>query len=142
VKEKPKKGQTRIKTGQKREAWRSREKSEAITVDKARKTEENAKRRARNANHTDINEDLLVKDKQEKDKIRTKPDKNEKRDEAGRSQKQLQWIKNEKLKKMQKKGPKMQSLTSCIKERRKKGPNLHILQSIKGGGCSAKVGKM
>nr|GEZ74641.1 hypothetical protein [Tanacetum cinerariifolium] len=29
---KPKKGQNRIKTGQKREAWRSREKSEAVTV--------------------------------------------------------------------------------------------------------------
>nr|GEX35736.1 putative reverse transcriptase domain-containing protein [Tanacetum cinerariifolium] len=33
VKENSKKGQNRIKTGQKREAWRSREKSEAITVD-------------------------------------------------------------------------------------------------------------
>nr|GFA02066.1 hypothetical protein [Tanacetum cinerariifolium] len=33
VKENPRKGQNQIKTGQKREAWRSREKSEAITVD-------------------------------------------------------------------------------------------------------------
>nr|GEW98153.1 hypothetical protein [Tanacetum cinerariifolium] len=38
---KPRKGQNRIKTGQKREAWRSPEKSKAISVKKARKTEEN-----------------------------------------------------------------------------------------------------
>nr|GEV39379.1 hypothetical protein [Tanacetum cinerariifolium] len=35
VKENLKKGQNRIKTGQKREAWRSWEKLEAVTVDKA-----------------------------------------------------------------------------------------------------------
>nr|GEW12579.1 NB-ARC domains-containing protein [Tanacetum cinerariifolium] len=45
-----KKRQNRIKTGQKQEAWRSREKSEAVTVDRGRKTEENAKKRAGNAN--------------------------------------------------------------------------------------------
>nr|GEX50426.1 reverse transcriptase domain-containing protein [Tanacetum cinerariifolium] len=44
-----------------------------------------------------------------KDKIGSKPDKNGKRGEAGKSQKQLQWIKKEKLKKMQKEGPEMQS---------------------------------
>nr|GEZ87179.1 hypothetical protein [Tanacetum cinerariifolium] len=44
-KRKTRKGQNRIKTGQKREAWRSREKSKAVTVKRARKTEENAKRR-------------------------------------------------------------------------------------------------
>nr|GEW46321.1 reverse transcriptase domain-containing protein [Tanacetum cinerariifolium] len=54
----------------------------------------------------------LVKENQEKDKIESKPDKNGKRSEAGKSQKQLQWIKEEKLKKMQKEGPEMQSLTS------------------------------
>nr|GEZ55839.1 serine/threonine protein kinase SRPK1 [Tanacetum cinerariifolium] len=43
-----KKGQNRIKTGQKREAWRSQEKSKAVTVKKARKTEENTKRRVKN----------------------------------------------------------------------------------------------
>nr|GEU46496.1 hypothetical protein [Tanacetum cinerariifolium] len=42
-----------------------------------------------------------VKDKQENDKIETKPDKNGKRGEAGKSQKQLQSIEQEKLKKMQ-----------------------------------------
>nr|GEY39446.1 reverse transcriptase domain-containing protein [Tanacetum cinerariifolium] len=36
-----------------------------------------------------------VKENLEKDKIESKPDKNEKRGEAGRSQKQLQWIKKE-----------------------------------------------
>nr|GEV96332.1 reverse transcriptase domain-containing protein [Tanacetum cinerariifolium] len=42
---KPKKGQNRIKKGQKQEAWQNREKSEAVTVDRGRKTKENAKRR-------------------------------------------------------------------------------------------------
>nr|GFA03620.1 RNA-directed DNA polymerase, eukaryota [Tanacetum cinerariifolium] len=46
---KPRKGQNRIKTGQKREAWRSREKLKAVAVDKGRKTEENAKRMVENA---------------------------------------------------------------------------------------------
>nr|GFA21931.1 hypothetical protein [Tanacetum cinerariifolium] len=50
VKEIPRKGQNRIKTGQKREAWQSREKFKAVTVDRARKTEKNAKRMAVNAN--------------------------------------------------------------------------------------------
>nr|GEZ00243.1 reverse transcriptase domain-containing protein [Tanacetum cinerariifolium] len=72
-----------------------------------------------------------VKDRQEKDKIETKPDKNEKRGEAGRSQKQLQWIKKEKLKKMQKEGPKMHSPTSYIKERRKKGLELQFNERTK-----------
>nr|GFA70946.1 hypothetical protein [Tanacetum cinerariifolium] len=42
--------QNRIKTGEKREAWRSPEKSRAVSVDRARKTEENAKRMVKNAN--------------------------------------------------------------------------------------------
>nr|GEZ25436.1 ribonuclease H-like domain-containing protein [Tanacetum cinerariifolium] len=46
---KPRKGQNRIKNGQKREACRSREKFKAVTVDKGRKTEENAKRMVENA---------------------------------------------------------------------------------------------
>nr|GEU45431.1 hypothetical protein [Tanacetum cinerariifolium] len=41
-----------------------------------------------------------VKEYQEKKKIGLKPDKNRKRGEAKKSQKQLQWIKEEKLKKM------------------------------------------
>nr|GEX25054.1 reverse transcriptase domain-containing protein [Tanacetum cinerariifolium] len=50
VKEKPRKGQNQIKTGQKREAWRSQKKVKAVTVDRGRKTEQNAKRMAKNAN--------------------------------------------------------------------------------------------
>nr|GEV62365.1 hypothetical protein [Tanacetum cinerariifolium] len=52
-----------------------------------------------------------------KDKIGSKPDKNEKRGEAEKSQKQLQWIKQEILKKMQKEGPEMQIIPSLLEER-------------------------
>nr|GEY72177.1 ribonuclease H-like domain, reverse transcriptase, RNA-dependent DNA polymerase [Tanacetum cinerariifolium] len=45
---------------------------------------------------------LEVKENQEKDKIRSKPDKNGKRVKIGKSLKQLQWIKEEKPKKTQK----------------------------------------
>nr|GEY95371.1 hypothetical protein [Tanacetum cinerariifolium] len=57
-----------------------------------------------------------------KDKIGSKPDKNEKRGEAEKSQKQLQWIEEEKLKKTQKEGPEMQThakSTKALKEERK-----------------------
>nr|GEX11029.1 ribonuclease H-like domain-containing protein [Tanacetum cinerariifolium] len=50
VKESLRKGQNRIKTGQKREAWRSQEMPEAVTVDRGRKSEENKKRMNVNAN--------------------------------------------------------------------------------------------
>nr|GEX70458.1 DNA-directed DNA polymerase [Tanacetum cinerariifolium] len=49
VKEISRKGQNRIKTRQKREAWRSWEMSKAVTVERARKTEENKKRMNENA---------------------------------------------------------------------------------------------
>nr|GEV80647.1 hypothetical protein [Tanacetum cinerariifolium] len=48
--------------------------------------------------------DIVVKNKREKDKIRTKPNKNRKCGEAEKSQEQSQSIKPEKLKKMQVKG--------------------------------------
>nr|GEX55230.1 putative reverse transcriptase domain-containing protein [Tanacetum cinerariifolium] len=60
-----------------------------------------------------------VKDKQKKDKIGSKPNKNGKRGEAGKSQKQLLSREQEKLKKMQVEGPKIQNPTSFINERRK-----------------------
>nr|GEV67103.1 hypothetical protein [Tanacetum cinerariifolium] len=41
--------QNRIKTGQKRETWRSREKSKVVSVERGRKTEGNKKRMAENA---------------------------------------------------------------------------------------------
>nr|GEW75874.1 hypothetical protein [Tanacetum cinerariifolium] len=50
VKESSRKGQNQIKTGQKREAWRSQEMPQAVTVDRARKTKENKKRMNENAN--------------------------------------------------------------------------------------------
>nr|GEX07017.1 transmembrane protein 18 [Tanacetum cinerariifolium] len=55
--------------------------------------------------------DAEVKENQEKDKIGSKPDKNGKRGEARKSQKQLQSIEKEKLKKTQVKGPNMQTHT-------------------------------
>nr|GEV69065.1 hypothetical protein [Tanacetum cinerariifolium] len=103
---KPRKGQNRIKTGQKQEACRSREKFKAVAVDKGRKTEENAKRMVENA--------YTVKENQEKDKIGSKPDKNEKRGEAGKSLKQLQWRGQEKLNKTQKEWPKTQAQSKAI----------------------------
>nr|GEV55981.1 reverse transcriptase domain-containing protein [Tanacetum cinerariifolium] len=116
VKESSRKGQNRIKTGQKREAWRSQEKSEAVTVDRARKTEQNAKRMAENANtcksyskfkrkkkrKKDLKCNIKkvqrrgpelpskLKKDQEKDKIRTKRDKNGERGEDRKNQKELQ----------------------------------------------------
>nr|GEW35428.1 reverse transcriptase domain-containing protein [Tanacetum cinerariifolium] len=71
------------------------------------------------AYHPQTGGQVEVKNKREKDKIRTKPDKNGKRGEAGKSQEQSQSIKQEKLKKMQVEGPKMQIPTSCIKRRKK-----------------------
>nr|GEW25475.1 hypothetical protein [Tanacetum cinerariifolium] len=59
----------------------------------------------------DLDHPDKVKERQEKDKIRSKPDKNGKRGEAEKSQNQLQSIKKEKLKKVQVEGPKMQSPT-------------------------------
>nr|GFC68446.1 hypothetical protein [Tanacetum cinerariifolium] len=80
-----------------------------------------------------------VKDNQEKDKIGMKPDKNGKRGEAGKTQKQIQLIKKEKLKKIPKEGPKVQTPTSYIKERRKKGLDLQFLQSTKRWTISAMI---
>nr|GFA09625.1 hypothetical protein [Tanacetum cinerariifolium] len=98
VKENQEKDKNRIKTGQKREAWRSWEKFKAVAVERGRKTEENKKRMAENA--------YTVKENQEKDKIGSKPDKNGKRGEAGKSLKQLQLKDEEKPKKTKKEWPK------------------------------------
>nr|GEX90043.1 retrovirus-related Pol polyprotein from transposon TNT 1-94 [Tanacetum cinerariifolium] len=68
-----------------------------------------------------------------KDKIRSKPDKNGKRGEAGKSQKQLQWIEEEKLKKMQKEGPEMQThakSTKVLKKERKEEGQICILMKV------------
>nr|GEW34161.1 reverse transcriptase domain-containing protein [Tanacetum cinerariifolium] len=72
-----------------------------------------------------------VKNKREKDKIRTKPDKNGKRGEAPESQKQSQSRKQEKLKKGQKEGPKMQTPSKLIKRKKEQGLEMHFHQSRK-----------
>nr|GEW89719.1 hypothetical protein [Tanacetum cinerariifolium] len=78
-----------------------------------------------------------LKKTQEKDKIGSKPDKNEKRGEAGKSQKQLQWIKREILKKMQKEGPEMQTHASFIERKKIEGLFLQFDESynVKDQSC-------
>nr|GEY38508.1 hypothetical protein [Tanacetum cinerariifolium] len=83
-----------------------------------------------------------VKDKQEKDKIRSKPDKNRKRGEAEKSQKQLQSRKKEKIKKMQVEGPKMQTPTELLKKEERKGLNFQFNKRRKRGARSANFPKL
>nr|GEY38752.1 hypothetical protein [Tanacetum cinerariifolium] len=64
---------------------------------------------------------VQVKENQEKDKIGSKPDKNEKRGEAQKSQKQSQSREKEKLKKIQVEGPESANHTKFISERERKG---------------------
>nr|GEY03392.1 hypothetical protein [Tanacetum cinerariifolium] len=67
--------------------------------------------------NSEIRENLsitCVKENQENDKIRSKPDKNEKRVEAGKILKQLQWVEEEKLCKTQKEWPKTQMQSKAI----------------------------
>nr|GFA53399.1 hypothetical protein [Tanacetum cinerariifolium] len=61
-----------------------------------------------------IQADCDVKENQEKDKIRSKPDKNRKRVEAEKSLEQLQWVEEEKLSKTQKEWPKTQTRSKAI----------------------------
>nr|GEX72836.1 retrovirus-related Pol polyprotein from transposon TNT 1-94 [Tanacetum cinerariifolium] len=79
----------------------------------------------------------LVKEYQEKDKIRSKPDKNRKCGEARKSLKQLQWIEQEKLNKMQKKGPEMQTHAKSIKalkeEIKEEGQKCNFVKVTSGG---------
>nr|GEX26702.1 hypothetical protein [Tanacetum cinerariifolium] len=60
------------------------------------------------------NEDK-VKENSKKDKIESQLDKNGKRGKARKSQKQLQWIEQEKLKKTEKEGPEMQTHAKSFK---------------------------
>nr|GEW20248.1 putative reverse transcriptase domain-containing protein [Tanacetum cinerariifolium] len=76
-----------------------------------------------------------VKENSKKDKIGSKPDKNGKHGEAGKIQKQLQWIEEEKLNKMQKEGPKMQThakSAKALKKERRRGADLHFKESSSG----------
>nr|GEV83087.1 reverse transcriptase domain-containing protein [Tanacetum cinerariifolium] len=79
--------------------------------------------------HGQNNPPLDVKEYQKKDKIGSKTDKNGKRDEAGKSQKQLQSVEEVKLKKTQKEMPNLQSLPKYIKERRRKGLEVQFAES-------------
>nr|GEW40888.1 ribonuclease H-like domain-containing protein [Tanacetum cinerariifolium] len=72
-----------------------------------------------------------------KDKIGSKPDENGKRGEAGKSQKQLQWIKEEKLKKTQKERPNLQSPTKFIRRKKEQGLLLQFCERYKRGIKSA-----
>nr|GEY64987.1 hypothetical protein [Tanacetum cinerariifolium] len=66
---KTRKGQNQIKTGQKREAWRCRKKFKAVAVGRARKTEQNAKRMAKNANAVKSYTSLKRKKKRKGSKV-------------------------------------------------------------------------
>nr|GEY25784.1 retrovirus-related Pol polyprotein from transposon TNT 1-94 [Tanacetum cinerariifolium] len=75
----------------------------------------------------------LVKENQEKDKIVSKPDKNGKRGEVGKSLKQLQWVEQEKLSKTQKEWPKTQTQSKAIQaleERRKERGHFCIYKKV------------
>nr|GEY28399.1 hypothetical protein [Tanacetum cinerariifolium] len=73
---------------------------------------------------------MFVKNKREKYKIGTKPDKNGKRGEARRSQEQSQSRKQEKLKKAQKEGPKMQTPSKLIKRKKEQGLEMQFPQIL------------
>nr|GEY45734.1 hypothetical protein [Tanacetum cinerariifolium] len=60
---------------------------------------------------------IKVKENQEKDKIESKPDKNGKRVEAGKSLKQLQLKEEEKLKKTKKEWPKTHTRCALLREK-------------------------
>nr|GEX17994.1 hypothetical protein [Tanacetum cinerariifolium] len=71
----------------------------------------------------------VVKENPKKDKIRSKPDKNRKRGEAEKSQKQLQWIEEEKLNKTQKERPEMQTYSSFKRKKKRRGLKVHFNES-------------
>nr|GEV39813.1 hypothetical protein [Tanacetum cinerariifolium] len=72
---------------------------------------------------------LVVKDKQEKDKIETKSDKNEKRGKARQCQKSVTVKKAEKRSKYKVKGPILAILRSCIDSIKRQGLILKFYQS-------------
>nr|GEX06812.1 reverse transcriptase domain-containing protein [Tanacetum cinerariifolium] len=74
---------------------------------------------------------VQVKENQEKDKIRSKLDKNGKRGEAQKCQKQSQSIKQEKLKKIQVDGPHLQKSTKLYYTKKREGLDLKLQESTK-----------
>nr|GEY56443.1 hypothetical protein [Tanacetum cinerariifolium] len=93
--------------------------------------------------HGQNNPPLDVKENPKKDKIGSKPDKNRKRSEAEKSQKQLQWREQEKLKKMQKEGPEMQTHAKSIKalkeERKEEGQKCNFVKVTSEGPILSKI---
>nr|GEU89233.1 hypothetical protein [Tanacetum cinerariifolium] len=84
----------------------------------------------------------MVKDKQEKDKIGSKPNKNRKRGEARKSQKQLQSREQEKLKKMQVEGPKCKILQALLMKGENKGTRIAIYSKCKENGHFCQLNKV
>nr|GEW89857.1 reverse transcriptase domain-containing protein, chloroplastic [Tanacetum cinerariifolium] len=84
----------------------------------------------------------LVKENQEKDKIRSKPNKNRKCGKARKCQKQLQSIKQEKVKKIQVEGPHLQKSTKLYYKKKKEGLDLQLQESTKRKGKTAIVWKL
>nr|GFB53722.1 reverse transcriptase domain-containing protein [Tanacetum cinerariifolium] len=72
-----------------------------------------------------------VKENSKNYKIESKPDKNEKRGEAEKSQKQLHWIEQEKLNKTQKEGMKMQTHANSSFKTKKEKKRTKVAFSIK-----------
>nr|GFC35078.1 hypothetical protein [Tanacetum cinerariifolium] len=83
-----------------------------------------------------------VKENQEKDKIESKPDKNGKLGEAQKCQKQLQSIKQEKLKKIQVEGPHLQKSTKLYYKKKREGLDLKLQESTKRRGETTIVWKL
>nr|GEX14234.1 hypothetical protein [Tanacetum cinerariifolium] len=77
-----------------------------------------------------------VKENQEKDKIGSKPEKTGSVAKPGKVKSQLQSREKEKLKKMQVKGPKMQTPTKLLKKEERKGLNLQFNEIRKRGARS------
>nr|GEV63334.1 hypothetical protein [Tanacetum cinerariifolium] len=85
---------------------------------------------------------FLLKEYQEKDKIKSKPDENGKRGEAWKTQKQSQSRKKEKTKKIQVKGPKMQIHTKLNAKKKRKGLKLKFNQRSSTWGYFATLSKL
>nr|GFC50779.1 hypothetical protein [Tanacetum cinerariifolium] len=123
VKENQEKDKNRIKTGQRQEACRSREKFKAVAVGRARKTEQNAKR--------------MVKEKQENDKIRSKP--NKKR-EACRSWEKFKAVTvnrgrktEQNAKRMAENANAVKTYSSFKKKEEEKGSKMQLLENTTTG---------
>nr|GEZ35341.1 hypothetical protein [Tanacetum cinerariifolium] len=83
-----------------------------------------------------------VKEKQEKDKIGTKPDKNEKCGKAWRCQKPITVKKAEKRRKYKFKGPNMKILEVVFIQEQRQGLILQFTQSSTSGGQTVKLSKL